>query len=96
MKKNIILSVIVGVVVLLMVSAIFSNTGFLTYFRLKTETKLLSQKLETEEKLRDSLILIKARLQNDPSYIERVAREELGFCYKDEKLLKIIPVERKE
>jgi len=93
------LAVILGIsVVLLFLAghAIFGRTGFVTLYRLSSESRQLEAQVEHERMRRDSLKIVKQRLQNDPVYIERAAREELGYCYPDETVLKIIPAEPKE
>ena len=96
MRNKIIIGATIFFIILVLGNSIFGKTGFITLYRMRKETMALEHQVALEELRKDSLELVKKRLQSDPEYIERVAREELGYCHEDETLLKIIPVERKE
>lgn len=65
--------------VVLLGLGIFGNNGIITYRELKRSYVELQSKVsaleEENERLAEEIYLLK----NDPSYIERIAREELGM-----------------
>ena len=96
MKIKIIPIVGIVVIVLMGYNTVFSPTGLVTMYRLKVKTGKLAEQISAESKRKDLLVLAKQRMKTDLVFIERVAREELGYCYEDEMVLKIIPAESGE
>ncbi len=87
-RQRVILSVTAFMLAALFCFTIFSEHGLMDLHLLKQEHDSLH---EANEKLaRENLALSVEidRLENDPDYIEDVARRELGMIRKDELILK--------
>jgi cell division protein FtsB len=67
---------------------IFSEHGLMDLNLLKNEKNSLVQRNEQIARENLSLSVEISRLENDPKYIENVARQELGMIGKDELILK--------
>ena len=67
---------------------IIGDNGLIDLNRLKNQkNKLIEENQKIQEEI--SLLFIKInRAKNDPSYIESIARQELGMIGKDEVILK--------
>ena len=85
--------IVVAVVALVLLNFIFGRTGVITLVRLRQETASLREQIVEKEYVRDSLLIVEERLKSDPDYIERVVREELGYCLPGETVLKIVSEE---
>jgi len=55
---------------------------------LKEENRNLKKRVEILTKANEELSKEKEKLENDPSYAEKIAREKLGMAKKDEIILK--------
>ena len=87
-RQRVILSITAFMLAALFCFTIFSEQGLVDLHLLKQERDSLQ---EANEKLaRENLALSVEidRLENDPDYIEDVARRELGMIRKDELILK--------
>ena len=62
--------------------------GFSKLQELREENRNLEKRIEVLTKTNLELEKEKNRLENDPSYIEKIAREKLGMAKKDEIILK--------
>jgi cell division protein FtsB len=62
--------------------------GFLRLSGLKAKNRDLEKRIEMLEKANDQLRVEKEKLEKDPSYVEKIAREKLGLAGKDEIVLK--------
>lgn len=87
-RQRIILSITAFFLAALFCFTIFSEHGLLDLNRLKHERDSLQE--SNEQLAQDNLYLSAEidRLENDPEYIEDVARRELGMIRKDELILK--------
>jgi cell division protein FtsB len=88
-KQKILLSLAILILFSLCVLIIFSDNGL-------SELKLLTQERDrldekNEQMIQENLSLFREmdRLKHDLSYIENVARQQLGFIGKDEVILKL-------
>jgi len=84
---------------------LFIITTFVFIYFLPSYTKMqdLKQKnLEYQKEIQAlqaknaQLTREKERLENDPEYLEKVAREKMGLIREGEVVYKIVPVENKE
>ncbi len=75
---------------LLLVAAIIAlgGSGLVKVWRMKQDAELLTQEIRRLEAENDRLSRLIDRLREDPSLIEKIAREELGFVKDREKVLK--------
>ena len=62
--------------------------GFSKLQELKEENRNLGKRVEILKRANKELREEKERLENDPTYIEKVAREKLGMARKGEIILK--------
>ena len=62
--------------------------GFSKLQELREENRNLEKRIEVLTKTNLELEKEKNRLENDPAYIEKIAREKLGMAKKDEIILK--------
>ena len=74
--------------VILFIAGIIFLPGFSKLQQLKEENRTLENRIEILLKTNDELRKEKERLENDPSYVEKIAREKLGMARKDEIILK--------
>ena len=84
MAKKRIIHIAVGIFI---VTLIFLP-GFAKLQRLKEKNRNLERRIEILTKTNEELAKEKEKLENDPSYIEKIAREKLGMTRKDEIVLK--------
>ncbi|MBN1354108.1 MAG: septum formation initiator family protein [Candidatus Omnitrophica bacterium] len=82
-KKKLIYIILWAVAVL-----IIFLPGFSKLQELKEENRNLQKRIEILTKTNEELKKIKYKLENDPSYVEKIAREKLGMAKKDEIILK--------
>ena len=87
-RQRILLSITAFLLVALFCFTIFSEHGLMDLNLLKQEQDSLQE--NNEQLTRENLALSVEidRLENDPDYIEDVARRELGMIRKDELILK--------
>ena len=69
------------------ITAIFLP-GFSKLQELREEKRNLKKRIEMLERANKQLAEEKEKLENDPTYIEKIAREKLGMARKDEIILK--------
>ena len=62
--------------------------GFSKLQRLRKKNRNLEKRIEILTRANEELKKQKEKLENDPSYVEKVAREKLGLTRKDEIVLK--------
>jgi cell division protein FtsB len=76
----------VGVIAFILVSVflLFSTNGIFRYYRLKQSLETLRTANEKLKKENEILIEEIARIQNDPEYLEEVARKKFGLIKKNE------------
>lgn len=84
MAKKKLIYVVVGLAVLI---AIYLP-GFSKLQELRQEKRNLERRIEILKRANAELKKEKERLESDPSYVEKVAREKLGMAREDEIILK--------
>ena len=87
-KKRILIFITVLFLVSLFFFIIFSEHGLVDLYLLKKEQDTLVKKNEQLAAENLSLSVEIDRLENDPKFIENVARQELGMIAEDELILK--------
>ncbi len=87
-RQRVILSVTAFLLAALLCFTIFSEHGLMDLNLLKQERDSLQENNERLARENLSLSVEIDRLENDPDYIEDVARRELGMIRKDELILK--------
>lgn len=83
-KEKIVLSGVCVILLTILLMAIFGEKGLTDLYRLKKE---LANIVEKNERIgRENRLLLHEidRLKNDLSYVESVARKDLGFISKEE------------
>jgi cell division protein FtsB len=86
--QGIFLSITVVLMFSLFFFIIFGEHGFLDLNTLKKERDQLAEKNEQLSHQNLSLSVEIDRLKHDPTYIENIARQELGMVAEDELILK--------
>ena len=84
MAKKKLIYIIIGLCVLI---AIYLP-GFSKLQELREENRNLEKRTELLKKANEELKKEKERLENDPAYVEKIAREKLGMAKKGEIILK--------
>lgn len=94
LKKNIMLVLAIMTMCLMLLFIVFGENGLKDLYRLKMNKDNLSK--QTDELKKENLSLYREieRLKNDPSYVEDVARKELGVIGEDEVIIKVKPKPR--
>lgn len=87
-RQRILISITAFLLVPLFFFIIFSEHGLLDLNLLKKEKNALVEQNEQLARKNLSLSVEIDRLENDPKFIENVARQELGMIGKDEMILK--------
>jgi cell division protein FtsB len=84
-------------IVIVIVVSIFAYLFFFTgshnliqLFKSNQEKKELIRKINEETRRKSHLDSIKYKLENDPEYIEKIAREKYNMKKKGEKIYKVI------
>ena len=62
--------------------------GFSKLQELKEKNRNLERRIDILRKTNEDLRKEKEKLENDPSYVEKIAREKLGMAKKDEIIIK--------
>ena len=68
------------------------GNGLIKVWRMKQEAEFLDREIQRLEAENDRLARTIDRLREDPSLIEKIAREELGFVRDRERVLKFPPL----
>jgi cell division protein FtsB len=79
---------VAGVLALLLVAAVFGDSGILHLWRLRGEMEALHRDVQSLEAENERLSRAITELRHDPSAIERIAREELGLVRPGERVLR--------
>ena len=80
-----------GAVFFVLYIFLFGNYGVYRMWKQKKEIEQLEQTLEALRLRQEQLKLEAHLLENDPEYIEKIAREEYGMMKKGEIIYKIVP-----
>lgn len=75
------------IAIIILITALFLPR-FSKLQELKEENRNLNKRVEILTKANEELKEEKEKLENDPSYVEKIAREKLGMARKDEIILK--------
>lgn len=89
LKKNIMFVLAIMTMFLMLLFIVFGENSLTDLYKLKRGKDNLSKKNEELKKENLSLYREIERLKNDPSYVEDVARKELGVIGKDEMIIKV-------
>ena len=95
LRRRAILFALVFVFVLGSAAAAFGSRGWLEVRRARAELNALAADVEAKHEQVVALRKEVDRLKTDPSAIERVAREELGFSAKDEVTILLPPASQR-
>jgi cell division protein FtsB len=68
--------------------AVYGGSGVMRVRAMQAEIKQLERELATLRGQTDKLTATIDRLRNDPAYIEKIAREDLGYVREGETILK--------
>ena len=77
-----------AVVVLTLGLAVYGSNQVLRVTHMRREMETMERDIVTLRARADELSRAVERLRNDPAYIEKLAREELGYVRPDETVLK--------
>lgn len=80
---------ITAVILLIISIFLFADRGFIHFYKSYNEQQELKKEIEKLQKKKELLIEEKDKLQNDPKYIEKIAREKYKMKKKDEKVYQI-------
>jgi cell division protein FtsB len=80
--------IVVGVLLVLAVTAVFGDNGVLALRHLRGEVAALHREIRSLEAENERLSKAIAELQENPAVIERIAREELGLVRPGERVLR--------
>ena len=69
---------------------IFGDHGLLKLYKIKNERKLIQKKIASLREEREKLKTEKIKIENDLSYIEKIAREKYKMVKPGEKIFKVI------
>lgn len=89
-QKKVLISALTILVTLFAVLFFSGDQGIATYFQTKRKISTLKSEIAQSQKTIDSLKLEINQLQNDTSYIEKIAREKYGMARSDETMYKFI------
>lgn len=79
---------VAGVLLVLVLVALFGDKGVLQLWRLRGEVDTLHREVQVLEAENERLSRAVAELRDDPAVIERIAREELGLVRPGERVLR--------
>jgi cell division protein FtsB len=80
--------IVVGILLLLGVTALVGDNGVLALWRLRGEVRTLHRDVRALEAENERLSRAILDLQENPAVIERIAREELGLVRPGERVLR--------
>lgn len=84
MAKKKLIYIAIGILVI----AVIYLPGFSKLQELREKNRNLEKRIEILTKTNKDLRKEKEKLENDPTYVEKIAREKLGMARKDEIILK--------
>ena len=74
----------------LIIVFIFGDHGLLKLYKIKNERQLIQMKIISLRDEREKLKVEKIKIENDLSYIEKIAREKYKMVKPGEKIFKIV------
>lgn len=80
--------IVAAVLALLLVAGLFGDKGLLQLWRLRAEIEALHRDVQALEAENERLSRDIAELRDDPSVLERIAREKLGLVRPGERVLR--------
>ena len=69
---------------------VFGDHGLLKLYKIKNERLLVQKKITSLREEREKLKIEKIKIENDLSYIEKIAREKYKMVKPGEKIFKVI------
>ena len=79
---------LIFILVIITILVVIFFPGFSRLQQLKEENRNLEKRIEILKRTNKELKKEKEKLENDPSYVEKIAREKLGMVRKGEIILK--------
>ena len=79
---------LIFILVIITILVVIFFPGFSRLQQLKEENRNLEKRIEILKRTNKELKTEKEKLENDPSYVEKIAREKLGMVRKGEIILK--------
>ena len=95
-QKKFIRGLLFIIAITLLIVFIFGDHGLLQLYKLKKERSVIQKHISQLRENREQLISEKNRLENDLSYIEKLAREKYRMAKPGEKVFKVIPKQNKQ
>jgi len=74
----------------LIIAFIFGDHGLLKLYKIKNERQLIQKKIAILREEREKLKTEKIKIENDLSYIEKIAREKYKMVKPGEKIFKVV------
>ena len=74
----------------LIIVCIFGEQGLLKLYKIKNERQLIQKKIASLREEREKLKTEKIKIENDLSYIEKIAREKYKMVKPGEKIFKVV------
>ena len=74
----------------LIIVFIFGDHGLLKLYKIKSERQMIQKKIAALREEREKLKTEKIKIENDLSYIEKIAREKYKMVKPGEKIFKVI------
>ena len=74
----------------LVIVFIFGDHGLLKLYKIKNERQLIQKKIALLREEREKLKTEKIKIENDLSYIEKIAREKYKMVKPGEKIFKVV------
>ena len=74
----------------LVIVFIFGDHGLLKLYKIKNEMQLIQEKIVSLREKREKLKTEKIKIENDLSYIEKIAREKYKMVKPGEKIFKVV------
>ncbi|MBL7075476.1 septum formation initiator family protein [candidate division KSB1 bacterium] len=94
-KKRIRLLIAFGVLTLLVILFVGGDRGLYQIWKLSREKKHLEEQIEGLKHVEAEMKKREKKLQDDPEYLEKVAREKYGMIKKGEKVYRVEWEEKK-
>lgn len=87
-RQSGLLAIVVLLITIIMLF-LFADRGTLHFYKSYREKEQLIEEIDTLEKKKERLLIEKDKLENDPQYIEKIAREKYKMKKKGEKVLQV-------